>query len=89
MRRFVAFITDMFHGGCQKRMETHGRAEVLPWPSMSPRSARTASSSLESPQTPWRLNDTRLAVALTDPVLDGWGAHESVFELLEPHRVIA
>lgn len=24
-----------------------------------------------------------------DPVLDGWDAHESVFELLEPHRVIA
>lgn len=24
-----------------------------------------------------------------DPVLDGWDAHESVFEILEPHRVIA
>ena len=24
-----------------------------------------------------------------DPVLDGWDAHESVFDLLEPHRVIA
>ncbi len=24
-----------------------------------------------------------------DPVLDGWDAHESVFNLLDPHRVIA
>jgi hypothetical protein len=24
-----------------------------------------------------------------DPVLDGWAAHESVFNLLEPHRVVA